>query len=349
MHPRCKQFGFDQKKIQRRLSFLKLSSADRRIAQRLHTQVIDSNVKTIIDAFYEKLLFQTESRQWLLTGEIVHKLKATQEQYLLSLGIDFDQPDYFEQRLQIGIVHVTINLPMNIYQCAYSNLIQLLIDAIPESIKNNVEEYTALIHFIIKITSLDMSLAVETYHDSSVHELEEQVKTLDQHKLRLQDLAQSDPLTGLYNRNYVFDYLGKAIEEALASANHLCLLMLDIDHFKNVNDTYGHQAGDLVIKKAAECISRNLRGNDIVGRYGGEEFIVGLAGVSPEIAIRAAERICYSIRREKVIFENHIISITISAGLATLNDSDNLQTLIKRADAALYNAKQSGRDRVING
>lgn len=348
MLQRCSQFGFDSKKIAQRLAFLRLSKADHKLAQRLNQEVIRPNVDQIIDRFYESLLFNSETRKWLLSGEMIEGLKKTQREYLLSLGVGFDQEAYFEERLKIGIMHVIVELPMSVYQCAYSNLMQLIIDAIPESIRNNCEENHALVDFIIRITSLDISLANETYHYSYVHELENEVEALHSRETKLQSQAESDPLTGLYNRKYAFSHLNEAIGHAHQHSANLSVLMLDLDKFKNINDSYGHQAGDDVIKDTARCLRETLRDHDIIGRYGGEEFIIGLTNITTDIAGKVAERLRACIAKSPKIVNGQTIHVTASIGLASLGSADDLHSLIKRADTALYSAKAAGRNCVVS-
>lgn len=344
---RCGQFGFDRKKINQRLASLRLCEADHKLAQRLNAEVMLPNVDIIIERFYETLLLNSESCKWLLDGETVERLKLTQRDYLLSLGINFDDEAYFENRLHIGIIHAVVDLPLSVYQCAYSNLIQYIIATFPESIRKNSSDCLALTNFVIKITSLDMSLAIEAYHHSFMADLEDEVETAHTHENELKNLAETDSLTGLYNRKYVFSHLNKTIGNTHQHSSNLCLLMLDIDHFKKVNDSYGHQAGDEVLKQVAVAITKTLRDRDIVGRYGGEEFILGLINITSERANQVAERIRNIVADTPISINEQTIHITVSIGLACLDMGDDLKGLIKRADTALYSAKENGRNCVI--
>lgn len=346
---RCKQFNFNKKNIEKRLSFIGLSETDHTLAARLNKEVIEPYVDTIIERFYGNLLSQPENRKWLNSDEMIRRLKLTQRNYLLSLGVGFDTDGYFEQRLEIGIIHAVVELPLSVYQCAYSNLIQYIIDAFPDSITDNKQDYLALTNFVVRITSLDMSLAIETYHQSNILVLEEEVNTAHSREKILLNLAETDSLTGLYNRKFAFTHLNHLISNAHKYSNNLCILMLDIDYFKNVNDTYGHQAGDEVLKYVAFQITKILRDHDIMGRYGGEEFILGLIDVTPKLARKIARRICGSIAKMPILIDEHKINITVSIGLAYMEAEDDLQNLIKRADMALYSAKSSGRNCVICG
>jgi diguanylate cyclase (GGDEF)-like protein len=344
---RCKQFGFDQKKINQRLLFLRLNKADHALAQRLNKEVINPNVDKIIESFYDSLISNIETHKWLKDKELVERLKVTQRNYLLGLGIDFDSEEYFESRLTIGIIHAVISLPLSIYQGAYSNMIQFILDAFPPSIRENSQANLALTNFVIKITSLDMSLAIETYHQSFMMNLEDEVKTAYSLESTLRSEAETDSLTGLYNRKYAFSHLNEAIGNAHQYSTNISLLMVDIDFFKKVNDTYGHQAGDQVLKQVSAAITKTLREHDIVGRYGGEEYIVGLINITSELAHQVAERIRQIVAGTSIKINEQTISVTVSIGMTCLCEEDNLHDLIKRSDTALYSAKKSGRNCVI--
>ena len=349
MYRRCAQFGFDREKIERRLAFLRLSKSDHALAKRLTHEVITPNVDKIVNRFYDTLLFQSETRKWIRSGELIDRLKNTQRDYLLSLGAQFDSNEYFENRLQIGIMHTVVDLPLSIYQCAYSHLIRYIIDAFPDSILNNSKDYNNLTEFLIKISSLDMSLAIEAYHLSYLSVMEDEITMGRIREASLKDRAETDALTGLLNRNSAFLLLEDAIRDACENSNSLAILMLDIDYFKNINDTYGHQVGDEVLKQVTTAFNKSLREHDIVGRYGGEEFIIGLLDVSPEVATKIAERIRSSIADMPIKVADQIINISASIGLACLNQNDNLDSLVKRADHALLNAKKLGRNHVTVG
>jgi diguanylate cyclase (GGDEF)-like protein len=165
--------------------------------------------------------------------------------------------------------------------------------------------------------------------------------------------AATDSLTGLLNRRSFFQLTERVMEKATAAAETVSLIMIDIDHFKNVNDEYGHQAGDFVLKEVSRIICSKVRENDIIARYGGEEFIILLPATGGDAAVSAANRICSAIRHHDMIAEDRIIHLTISIGVTCMeaNNTNAVDRLIYIADKALYNAKQKGRNRVsfLNG
>ena len=163
----------------------------------------------------------------------------------------------------------------------------------------------------------------------------------------LKNQAIRDPLTALYNLRYFEDEVNKQILEAKAKKQPYAVLMLDADHFKNVNDTYGHKVGDKVLIELASTAERALRDNDIVARYGGEEFVVFLPGIHAEQGKIVADRLRQSISKQVVYSDtNQPVKFTVSIGVSSSDISDSVDTLIKTADEALYRAKQNGRNRV---
>lgn len=162
----------------------------------------------------------------------------------------------------------------------------------------------------------------------------------------LKDHAQTDPLTGLYNRRYLFEAGATLHATAKRSDFALCAVLLDIDHFKSVNDTYGHEAGDQVIKMLADTLKEHFRRKtDIVARFGGEEFCVISAYESQGNLLGFLETVREAIQRFSISYGHHKIAVTASIGVATEKDG-SFEEMIKSADDMLYQAKNNGRNRV---
>lgn len=178
-----------------------------------------------------------------------------------------------------------------------------------------------------------------------LRKIEQENKRLE---LELRRNAQIDYLTCLSNRRYFIEQGEVEFARSVRYNRILSVLMFDIDHFKKVNDTYGHSVGDLVIQKVAEVSRIVLRDIDEIGRIGGEEFSIILPETSRENALLAAERLRSSIEKTKIIFNDSIVSITISIGVASLikNECSHIEDLLNMADKALYDAKNTGRNRV---
>lgn len=164
----------------------------------------------------------------------------------------------------------------------------------------------------------------------------------------LEKLSLTDSLTGVANRRHLEWRLSEEVSRAQRYKYPLCALMLDLDHFKQVNDTYGHQAGDEVLRQLAQLLQRTLRRTDFLARYGGEEFLVLAPQTPAERGLILAERLRQLVANTPfLISQNQQISITISIGVAIFPDhAQNESELVRAADAALYRAKETGRNRV---
>lgn len=165
---------------------------------------------------------------------------------------------------------------------------------------------------------------------------------------QLEQLSRTDRLTGLYNRGYWEECLNQEFARHRRNHNTSSLVIFDIDHFKRVNDNYGHPAGDAVIRRVAELTRQHMRSTDIAGRYGGEEFVVLLPDTDLKGAVTFAERLRIAIQDTSVVHAEHTLTFTISLGIALLsgNTCESHSQLIEHADQALYQSKEGGRNRV---
>ena len=163
------------------------------------------------------------------------------------------------------------------------------------------------------------------------------------------EMAVTDQLTGLYNRRFLGNQGTQMIEDAHADELPLACLMLDIDHFKRVNDTLGHDAGDMVLKELAARLTTSVRGSDLACRTGGEEFAVLMPRTERAAAHEIAERLLRAVSDEPIkLRDGTTLDLTISIGVSVLGPDDSLASLIKRADEALYRSKENGRNRVTD-
>jgi len=159
-------------------------------------------------------------------------------------------------------------------------------------------------------------------------------------------MSMTDPLTGLLNRYGLQRALQRELAEARRYARPLSCLLLDLDHFKAVNDTYGHAAGDAALTQAARVLTESVRGSDVVCRYGGEEFLVLAPETELAGALALAEKIRLAVSARLFGADSHSFPLTFSVGVARLRAGESGNDMIARADEALYQAKQHGRDRV---
>lgn len=165
---------------------------------------------------------------------------------------------------------------------------------------------------------------------------------------RLRDLAERDPLTGLRNRRSFFDVGTDTLRVSLASNEYAAVMVLDIDHFKSINDRFGHEAGDRVLSEFAKALQKNVRQQDIVGRIGGEEFAIILPNSTISQTVMAAKRLIEKAKfMENTSLDGTGIAITVSIGVCTVKRAGNLRQALALADEALYEAKNSGRDRFV--
>jgi diguanylate cyclase (GGDEF)-like protein len=165
---------------------------------------------------------------------------------------------------------------------------------------------------------------------------------------QLEQKATHDSMTGLLNRNTVLVSLEHELSRAARGGANVAVLLLDLDHFKLINDSYGHHAGDTAIAFAATCMVHCVRAQDYVGRYGGEEFLIVISDCDDALAMEIAERIRARMQNEAVSFDGHKLLITATIGVAISDPTENSEALLRRADAALYAGKQHGRNLVVS-
>ena len=176
-------------------------------------------------------------------------------------------------------------------------------------------------------------------------QIDEHTRDLLSANQRLDELAGTDGLTGVYNRRRFLELAGG--EHELAKGRSLCIALFDLDRFKRINDTHGHLAGDAVIRCAIEVIRQHCRQGDLVGRYGGEEFVLCLPDTGLPHALDIAERIRSELAHAEVMHEGRSIGVTVSIGVAALQPNESIEQWLSRADKALYEAKHAGRNRCV--
>lgn len=220
--------------------------------------------------------------------------------------------------------------------------------------------------YILLLTSLDkkgeliagLEAGADEYLVKPVHEVELEARLKAARRLldlesSLKQLALHDQLTGAFNRGYLDRQLSKEIQRSWRYSHPLSIIMCDIDHFKAVNDCYGHQAGDLVLKELVRLVNRTIRyENDWVARYGGEEFVIILPETPPAGCLIVAERIRNLIAATPVMVQGGAITVTVSFGAITIENSTRfeemtLDAILGKADECLYRAKETGRNRVV--
>lgn len=180
-------------------------------------------------------------------------------------------------------------------------------------------------------------------------EIRELHETLKEKNRQLKEMANRDGLTGLHNHQYFQETISKDFQRAVRYHESLSCVMFDIDHFKKCNDTYGHQAGDMVLKALGSLVNELIRDSDLSARYGGEEFVLLMYHTTPKEALMVSERLRKAVEQYKFQADNLVLTVTISLGVASFPHPEiaDAKTLIECADKALYRAKEEGRNRVV--
>ncbi len=203
----------------------------------------------------------------------------------------------------------------------------------------------------IGVSRLRTAVREKRMRDSRrLENLSKRVKTLNRELEATRAESMTDGLTGVYNRKALDGYLIDLVERNLARREPFCLLLLDIDDFKAVNDTFGHQVGDRVLIAVARQCRTIIRDDDFIGRYGGEEFAVVIPGVSLRVARKRAEQLCRKIADTRYeLDEEHqrgVLGVTVSIGVSSYRRGDTVSAVVARADKSLYAAKAGGKNRV---
>lgn len=336
----------DEKELGARLAFLRLGTEDSCYLDDIH-QVIEEDSSGIINEFYDGLMRFPPIAEFLADPHLRGHLKETQRQYLLTLGQGSNDLGYFEDRLRIGVAHERVGLEQKWYLGAYSTLFGIIARRLVQRYANQPQALAECLVTLQKVLTLDSILAVETYYHATTSRLECLLQQLNETQKRLQELARLDGLTGINNRMYLMECLENEVQRSLRFRRPFTLLFLDIDHFKNINDQFGHSVGDSVLKQVVKTVRAVIRPVDVIGRHGGEEFLVGLVETDEATARQVAERIRLKVAHTPCRVDATRVTLTVSIGVATLaGPIDRIEKLIDQADRALYRAKNSGRDQV---
>jgi diguanylate cyclase len=180
-----------------------------------------------------------------------------------------------------------------------------------------------------------------------VQEAEQRIHSLEAKLQHMSELVREDQLTGSLNRRGLDDVFERETARSDRRGTPLCIAMLDLDDFKRLNDTYGHQAGDSALKHLVKIVKETLRSIDVIARFGGEEFLILLPETTVEAASQTMTRLQRELTKHFFLHDNEKLLITFSAGVAMRQPNEDQATLVKRADQAMYEAKKSGKNRVV--
>ena len=342
----CDQLQITLEELQGRLGFLSFGEQDGRNLVEIH-DVISSHIDEIIGEFYDHLLQFEELRGILSDATLVERLKGTQRQYLLSLGELGNGVAYAEARLRIGLTHERVGLKQKWYLGAYHKLFELILQRLAVRYSGDASRLSSLVLTLNKIVTLDEIFVVETYYHATMQRLEDSLHRLKDAHRQLEDFSRRDSLTPVDNRRALMESLAMEFHRSRRYQHPFALLFLDVDRFKEINDRHGHAFGDHVLLHIVELARGIIRPPDIMGRYGGEEFVIGLVECYQSGALQIAERIRLKIAQEQCAWEHHSTLVTVSIGVVMLSpEIDQVETLVTRADQAMYDAKRRGRNRV---
>lgn len=344
----CQQFGFDARARQRRLTFMGLTNEDVPILNNILSIAIQPQVEAILAQFYNYLLGFDELQPFLGGPDQIQRLKTTQQEYLLSFGVQFTEMIYFEYRLRIGIAHERVGLPLHMYLSAYRYLHSLILTALPPAIRDTPQEFSRYYESACKIMMLDVSLVIDAYTRVQTDLSSASLLALTNERDQLTNQLMHDSLTGALSRRFILEALNKQLAQlSRQHSRQLGLALLDLDHFKLVNDTYGHLVGDKVLREFSHVVSQRVREQDYFGRFGGEEFLVVLPDIPEKEALTVLERMRKATEMHAFNQGGQPVSLTLSMGFAMAHPDEKVDDLIDRADAALYQAKSMGRNQIV--
>ncbi|SCY28260.1 diguanylate cyclase (GGDEF) domain-containing protein [Nitrosospira sp. Nl5] len=343
---------FDKARIQEAISVLGLNAEHGKLAERIRAEVINGKADAMVKSCFAAL---ARNRGFSLMERNIgiESFKQAWVRRLQCYGQGFDTPEYFSERLETAAAFARGKIPLSILQLQHCLTQQTMVNSL-SSIKLAEDAATVqpLVDCILKLTSLELYLAAEGYRLPEIDELQKALDGLRKETSQLHREASTDQLTGMMNYASLMETLEHQINAAhndrrQDGGNPLCLIMIDLDFFKKINDTYGHVIGDFVLRHVAERIRAAVRDFDKAGRFGGEEFVIIMTNTELELAKVIAERIRKGVMETPLHLKEFTIEVTISLGLAMLKEGERKEALLERADAAMYEAKRAGRNRIM--
>ena len=263
------------------------------------------------------------------------------EEEILGKNICEEFPYINEKKLKRKIKSVLITKNPSFYSVdPHSYLIKIQSNSIVDKIFDYMQQDITIIPYDIE----KKLVCLYIYDNTELYESNHKLKVLNE---KLTDLSNRDPMTNSYNRRYFSEISQKYITLSKRHKYNMSVLILDIDHFKKINDTYGHKLGDEVIITLANSLNTYVRKSDIVSRFGGEEFVILLYDISKENTLNIAETIRKNVEKLVIKSDEGDLKFTISIGVAIYDekeDNENIDKTLTRADHALYEAKDSGRN-----
>ena len=343
-----KTFDIDIRRLKHRQAYFDIQPDDYRAFSEIH-QIIDPMIDEIVDVFYAQIGNFNNLNRIINNHSSPAKLKKTFRRFVLEMGVNVDTAEYAESRLKVGIVHARIGLNPHWYLGAYSNLMNIISDILEDACGDDHKEFLRFNKALSKIIMFESALGIDAYHLNTVTKLNDSLDQAKKTEKILQETARTDGLTGVLNKKAFMEEVQRELDRSHRYGHTMALLFIDFDHFKSLNDTQGHQLGDHVLQESIKTIRKTVRTSDIVGRYGGEEFVIGLVECTPKDALVTAERIGRNIASNMIQKRRTgvIVPVTVSIGLhVPTTEQKKASTALRNADRALYAAKAAGRNRV---
>ena len=342
----CVKYGFDDTRIRETILALDIHPAHADLADRISREVIGDKADELVNICFA-LLANLREFSLIKPNLDVSVFKQIWVDQLQRFGQGFHTPKYFAERLTLSAARAHDGLSMSVLHLQHQITQQILVERLITSFQNDPETVWALMPCILKFIALDLHLAIEGYHLQEIEDQQNKLTACRIESAKLYQKVATDQLTGVMSFSHVMEALENHINKAVQTGTTLCVMMIDLDFFKRVNDTHGHLVGDSVLIHTAERIKSAVRDFDMVGRFGGEEFTVILTNADMALARVIAERIRQDVAGTPFHAKEHIIGVTISLGVAMLKPGETREAILERADVAMYEAKQTGRNRVV--
>ncbi len=326
----AREIGLTPEAIELRKAFLEFTQADIDLLAELHAHIENLRLdEALTDMFYRHLLAFPALAQFIPDEPSLQRLRASQARYFTQLTAGDYGPDYILDRLRVGMAHQRAGLDTQWYIGAYRKYLSFFLARLKRMPELDDESFTASLDALMKIVFLDLGLALDTYFHSAQQELT--------------FLANHDVLTGLPNRTLLNDRIEQALHQAHRSGENTAVLLIDLDRFKNINDSLGHAVGDEIILAVSARLTARLREGDTLARLGDDEFVVMLPGVGAGHNVSPIAGKLLRAIAEPVAAGGHDLVVSASMGIVMFPmDGSARDELLKNAAAAMHRAKRQG-------